>query len=194
MTGVPWTHDHMQQEFDWLIWITRHQVYCSSSSCDVFFYNMYTCTVVYLLYTLFVGKITLLLFEISRLFWDRIIQCILRIISLKMGVFSKQSYMRVETLYSSPKPKANRWVYIILMLRATIRRPQFSNIFSETAWPIIDIFYVESPWIGKTKVCSQQLSHMTKMAATSICGETLQFFFLPNWRKLARIIGGSCPS
>ena len=29
-------------------------------------------------------------------------------------------------------------------------------------------FYVEHPWVGGTKVCSRDLGHMTKMAATPI--------------------------
>ena len=52
------------------------------------------------------------------------------------------------------------------------RRPQCSNIFfSETAWPIKAKFYVEPPWVGGTKSCSQHLGHMTKMAATPIYGK-----------------------
>ena len=47
-----------------------------------------------------------------------------------------------------------------------------SNIFfSKTAWPIKAKFYVEPPWVGGTKVCSQHLGHMTKMAATAIYGK-----------------------
>ena len=48
----------------------------------------------------------------------------------------------------------------------------FSKIFySATAWPIKVKFYVEPPWVGGTKICSQNLGHMTKMAATPIYGE-----------------------
>ena len=48
----------------------------------------------------------------------------------------------------------------------------FSNIFfSKTAWPIKAKFYVEPPWVGGTKVCSQYLGHMTKMAAIPIYGK-----------------------
>ena len=46
-----------------------------------------------------------------------------------------------------------------------------SNIFSETACPIKDKFYVEPPWIGGTKFCPLHLGHMTKMAAMPIYGE-----------------------
>ena len=47
------------------------------------------------------------------------------------------------------------------------RRPSstFSNISSETAWPIKAKFYVEPPWEGGTKVCINGPGHMTKMAA-----------------------------
>ena len=31
-------------------------------------------------------------------------------------------------------------------------------------------FCVEHPWVGGTKVCSRDLDHMTKMAATPIYG------------------------
>ena len=51
------------------------------------------------------------------------------------------------------------------------RRPQCSNIFSETAWPIKAKFYVEPPWVGGTKFCSWHLGHMTKTAATPIYGQ-----------------------
>ena len=46
------------------------------------------------------------------------------------------------------------------------RRPfTFSNVFSETAWPIKAKFYVEPPWEGETKVYINDPGHMTKMAA-----------------------------
>ena len=53
------------------------------------------------------------------------------------------------------------------------RRPStFSNIFcSKTAWPIKAKFYVESSWVGGTKVCSRHLGHMTKMAVKPIYGK-----------------------
>ena len=51
-------------------------------------------------------------------------------------------------------------------------RPQCSNVFfSETPWPIKAKFYVEPPWVGGTKFCQRHLGHMTKMAATPICGK-----------------------
>ena len=53
-----------------------------------------------------------------------------------------------------------------------VRPFTFSNIFSsKTAWPIKAKFYVEPPWVGGKKVYSRHLSHMTKMAATSIYGK-----------------------
>ena len=54
------------------------------------------------------------------------------------------------------------------------RRPfTFSNISSETAWPIKAKFYVEPPWEGGTKVYINGLGHMTKMAAMPIYGKNL---------------------
>ena len=49
-------------------------------------------------------------------------------------------------------------------------RPHSSNI-SETTRPIEAKFYMELPWVGGTKVCSEGLGHMTKMAATPIYGK-----------------------
>ena len=44
-----------------------------------------------------------------------------------------------------------------------------SNVFSlETAGPIEAKFYIEPPWRGITKVSSNGLGHMTKMAAMPI--------------------------
>ena len=42
----------------------------------------------------------------------------------------------------------------------------------KTTWPIKAKFYVEPPWVGGTKFCSQHVGHMTKMAAMSIYGKT----------------------
>ena len=47
-----------------------------------------------------------------------------------------------------------------------------SNIFfSKTTCPFKAKFYVEPPLVGETKVCSRDLGHMTKMAATPIYGK-----------------------
>ena len=51
-----------------------------------------------------------------------------------------------------------------------VRPFTFSNVFSETAWPIKAKFYVEPPWEGETKVYINGPGHMTKMAAMSIYG------------------------
>ena len=49
----------------------------------------------------------------------------------------------------------------------------FSNFFFlETAWLIEAKFYVEPHWDGWTKVWSNSLGHLTKMAAMSIYGKT----------------------
>ena len=44
----------------------------------------------------------------------------------------------------------------------------FSNIFSETAGPIEAKFHMEPPWGWGTKVISNGLGHMTKMATMPI--------------------------
>ena len=54
--------------------------------------------------------------------------------------------------------------------RPYVVRPQSSNIFSQTTWPIKAKFYVEPLWVGGTKFCSRHLGHMTKMAAMPIYG------------------------
>ena len=61
----------------------------------------------------------------------------------------------------------------MLCRRSCRRRPPFSNVFSETAWPIKGKFYVEPSWEGRTKVCINGPGHMTKMAATPIYGKNL---------------------
>ena len=83
---------------------------------------------------------------------------------------------QVWWLVSSPEPKAHRWAYSIPMLwRPLSVHPSaftISNIFfSETAWPIKGKFYVEPPWVGGTKVCSQHVGHMTKMATKPTYGK-----------------------
>ena len=55
-----------------------------------------------------------------------------------------------------------------------VRPFTFSNISSETAWPIKAKFYVEPPWEGGTKVCINGRGHMTKMAAIPIYGKNLK--------------------
>ena len=48
----------------------------------------------------------------------------------------------------------------------------FSNFFFlGTAWPIGTKFYVERPWDGEMKVCSNCLDHTAKMAAMRIYGK-----------------------
>ena len=46
-----------------------------------------------------------------------------------------------------------------------------SNIFSKAACMIKAKFYVEPSWVRRTKVCSQHLGNMTKMAAMPIYGK-----------------------
>ena len=80
--------------------------------------------------------------------------------------------------------------------RPSVRRPsvvcpQCSNyFFSETAWPIKAKFYVEPPWVGGTKFCSQHLGHITKMAATPIYGKNpSKIFFSRTGRPISTKLG-----
>ena len=57
---------------------------------------------------------------------------------------------------------------------SSVRPFTFSNIFSETAWPIKAKFYVEPPWEGGTKVYINSPGHMTKMAAVPIYDKNLK--------------------
>ena len=57
--------------------------------------------------------------------------------------------------------------------------PPFSNVFSETAWPIQAKFYVEPPWEGGTKVYINGPGHMTKMVAMPKYGKNLKNSFSP---------------
>ena len=51
------------------------------------------------------------------------------------------------------------------------------NIFtSETTGPIEAKFYMNSPWDGRTKVCSNGPGHITKMAACPYMVKTLKIF------------------
>ena len=52
-----------------------------------------------------------------------------------------------------------------------VRRPIFSKIFSETAWPIKAKFCVEPPWVWGTKFYPRHLCHMTRTAATPKYGK-----------------------
>ena len=61
----------------------------------------------------------------------------------------------------------------------------FSNIFfSETTGPIEAKFYVEPPWDGGTKVCSNGPGHMTKMATIPIYGKNLTKYSSPEPKGL----------
>ena len=67
--------------------------------------------------------------------------------------------------------RLTRSAYSIPMLCR--RRPQCSNISSETAWPIKAKFHVETHCEGGTKVYINSSGHMTKMAAMPIYGKNL---------------------
>ena len=55
----------------------------------------------------------------------------------------------------------------------TCTEPLFSNIFSETAWPINAKFHVKPFWGGRTKVYINGTGHMTKMVVMPIYGKNL---------------------
>ena len=62
------------------------------------------------------------------------------------------------------------YVYMYVCVLST-----FSNIFSsETTGPIEAKIYVEPPWDGRTKLCSNGPGHMTKMAAMPIYGKNFK--------------------
>ena len=77
-------------------------------------------------------------------------------------------------IISSPEPKAHWWAY-------RIGRPLLS-IVVHTLWtsfpqkPLAQSvkFHMELLWDGGTKVCSNDLGHMTNMAAMPICGKNLK--------------------
>ena len=51
-------------------------------------------------------------------------------------------------------------------VRACVRPFTFSKIFfSETAWPIKAKFYVEHPWVRRTKVCVFYLDRIRTLVA-----------------------------
>ena len=51
------------------------------------------------------------------------------------------------------------------------RVPPFSEVFSETAWPIYVKFYMKHLLEGETNVFINYPGHMTKLAATPIYGK-----------------------
>ena len=75
-------------------------------------------------------------------------------------------------------------VYPCSGVRRRTSSSTISNIFfSETACPIKAKFYVEPPWVGRTKVCSRHLGHMTKMAARPIYGKNPSKIFFSRTRR-----------
>ena len=64
----------------------------------------------------------------------------------------------------------------------SVSRSQCLNISSNTNGPIKAKLYVEPPWGDGTKVCLQDMGHMTKMAATPIDGK--------NHSKIFSVTGG----
>ena len=66
------------------------------------------------------------------------------------------------------------WIRHLSVRPSSVRPFTFSNISSETTWPIKAKFYVEPPWERETKVCINGPGHMTKMAAMPIYGKNLK--------------------
>ena len=88
-------------------------------------------------------------------------------------------YLVLLLLFSSPELLGSQGELIVYPCsgvrrrrsrRPSVRRPQCSNISSETAWSIKTKFYVEPLWKGGTKVYINGPGHMTKMAAMAIYG------------------------
>ena len=82
---------------------------------------------------------------------------------------------------------------------SSVRPFTFSNISSETTWPIKAKFYVKPLWEGGKKDCINGPGHMTKMVATPIYGKNLKKSSSPEPagrfpRNLVCSIGDSYPS
>ena len=61
----------------------------------------------------------------------------------------------------------------------------FSNIFSfDSTGPIKAKFHVEPPWDGGTKVCTNGLGHITKMAAMPIYNKNIKKSSSPEPKNL----------
>ena len=113
---------------------------------------------------------------------------------------SSYSWAHFLSLFNSPEQKAYWWAYRIGRPQSSVVRqsvvclsvchPHSLNIFSsETAWPIKVKFYMEPPWDGGMKVCSNGPGHMTKMAAIPMCGKNLKKSSLePKGRWLWKLV------
>ena len=67
---------------------------------------------------------------------------------------------------------------------SAVRRPQSSNISSETVGPVKAKFDIELHWDGGRKVCSNDPGQVTRMAAMPIYGKTLSQIFFSKTFKL----------
>ena len=86
-------------------------------------------------------------------------------------------------IISSPELKAHCWAY-------RIGRPLLSIVVHTlwTSFPQIPLaqsvqFHIELLWDGGTKVCSNDLGHMTKMTAMPICGKNLKKNFFSRTKR-----------
>ena len=90
-----------------------------------------------------------------------------------MLFFLSQIKKRVFLAHLSRRLKGELIVYPCFGIRRCRRSP-FSNISSETAWPIKANFLVEPPREEGRKVYINVSVHMTKMAAMPIYGKNLK--------------------
>ena len=82
-------------------------------------------------------------------------------------------------------------VYQSLRRPSVVRSSTISNIFvSETIGPIKFKFYMETPKVMGTKVCSKGPGHMTKVAATpNYSKNPLNIFFSRTRRPMSLRLG-----
>ena len=63
----------------------------------------------------------------------------------------------------------------MLLYPFVVRNDEIYSSLNPLGWPIEAKFHVEPQWVVETKVCSRNLGHMTKMAASSIYGKIPSF-------------------
>ena len=100
------------------------------------------------------------------------------------GDILKENHCSIEAVFSSPELKAPGGAYKMGRLRcpsSVVRPSTISNDFSsETTGPIATKFYIQSSGPLGKKSCSNDLGHMTNMAAMPIYGKNLKKIFLQN--------------
>ena len=103
------------------------------------------------------------------------------ILTLNTDLF--ESWNQKHTyISSSPESKAHWWAYrigrppsFVVRRLLYVCQPHSLNIFSsETTGPMKIKLYMKILWVGGTKVCSNGLDHLTKMATMPIYGKNLK--------------------